>query len=45
MTCYEGETLKTEEDLVAYLKGAFAYAHRETAKLTAENLGDEVQAW
>lgn len=42
---YGPATLKTKEDLVAYLKGAFAYAHRAMAKLTAENLGDDVQAW
>jgi hypothetical protein len=42
---YGPATLKTKDDLVAYLKGAFAYAHKAMAKLTAENLSDQVQAW
>lgn len=42
---YGPSGLKTKEDLVAYLKGAFAYAHKAMAKLTAANLTDEVQVW
>jgi len=42
---YGPATLKTKDDLVAYLKGAIAYAHKATAKLTAENLNDQVQVW
>jgi hypothetical protein len=41
---YGPATLKTKDDLVAYLKGAFAYAHKAMAKLTAANLTDDVQA-
>jgi hypothetical protein len=38
------DSLKTKADLVVYLKGAFTYAHKAMAKLTAANLTDEVQA-
>jgi hypothetical protein len=41
---YGPSTLKTKDDLIAYLKGAFAYAHKAMAKLTAANLTDEVQS-
>ena len=37
-------TFKTKEDVLAYLKGAFANAHKAMAKLTAANLTDEVEA-
>jgi hypothetical protein len=37
-------TLKTKDDIVKYLKGAFTYAHKAMAKLTAANLTDEVPA-
>jgi len=37
-------TLKTKEDVIAYLKGAFEQAHKAMATLTAENLADEVKA-
>ncbi|MCC6397440.1 MAG: DinB family protein [Bacteroidetes bacterium] len=42
---YGPSTLKTKEDLVAYLKNAFTYAHAAMAKVTAENMMDPVQAW
>jgi hypothetical protein len=42
---YGPSTLKTKDDLVAYLKGAFAYAHKAMAKLTAANITDDVQVW
>ena len=42
---YGPSSLKTKEDLVAYLKNAFTYAHSAMAKMTAENMTDEVQAW
>ena len=42
---YGPATLETKADLVAYLKGAFAYAHKAMTKLTAANLTDDVQAW
>jgi hypothetical protein len=42
---YGPSTLKTKDDLVAYLKGAFAYAHKGMAKLTAANITDDVQVW
>jgi hypothetical protein len=36
--------LKTKEDIVQFLKGAFAYAHRAMAMLTEANSGEEVDA-
>ncbi|MBP1657044.1 MAG: hypothetical protein H6Q31_1645 [Bacteroidetes bacterium] len=42
---YGPAKLKTKDDLVAYLKGSLAYAHKAMARLTAANLTDEVQAW
>ena len=36
--------LKTKEDIVQFLKGAFAYAHRAMATLTEANCGDEATA-
>jgi hypothetical protein len=41
---YGPATLKGKESLLAYLKGAFAYAHKAMATLTAANLTDDVQA-
>ena len=41
---YGPDTLKGKESLVAYLKGAFAHAHKAMATLTPANLTDEVQA-
>jgi len=36
--------LKTKEEIVKFLKGAFAYAHRAMATLTEANSGEEVDA-
>jgi hypothetical protein len=41
---YGPARLKGEDSLLAYLKGAFAYAHKAMATLTPANLTDEVQA-
>jgi hypothetical protein len=37
-------SLKTREDIVKYLKDAFAYAHKAMASLTADNLTSMVQS-
>jgi hypothetical protein len=37
-------TLKTKEDVIAYLKGAIVQAHKAVATLTESNLSDEVKA-
>ncbi len=37
-------SIKTKDSLLAYLKGAFAYAHNAMAKLTTANLTDVVQS-
>jgi hypothetical protein len=37
-------SLKTKEDIVKYLKDAFAYAHKAMASLTADNLTSMVQS-
>jgi hypothetical protein len=45
----EGESgpanLKTKDDILKYLKGALAYAHRAMGTLTEANSGEEVAAW
>jgi hypothetical protein len=45
----EGESgpanVKTKEEIVKYLKGSLAYAHRAMATLTEANSGEEVAAW
>jgi len=38
------DSIKTKDEMVNYLKGAFAYGHRAMAKMTPANLSDEVQA-
>ena len=37
-------SLKTKDDIVKYLKDAFAYGHKATASLTSENLTGLVQS-
>ena len=34
--------LKTKDEIVSFLKGSFAYAHKAMASLTVANLGDEL---
>jgi hypothetical protein len=38
------DSIKTKDEMVNYLKGAFVYGHKAMAKMTPANLSDEVQA-
>jgi hypothetical protein len=38
------DSIKTKDDMVNYVKGAFVYGHKAMARMTTANLADEVQA-